>query len=174
MTAVDPFPDLDVAGSRLEDRLRSLREEAGLLVRALPGPVRHIALKAGDCMVEVTWSEPADHPAGTSVPVATAPAPVAGTEPEPAGGPSTATVKAPLVGVFYRAPAPGAKPFVEPGDRVEANQTVGIIEAMKLMNHITTHVAGVVTEVVVADGQSVEFDQELVRIAAGAEPDGTA
>lgn len=120
----------------------------------------------------MTWGGSADQPAAGPVPVAATPAPVAEPEPEPASG--AATVRAPLVGVFYRAPAPGAKPFVEPGDRVEANQTVGIIEAMKLMNHITTHVAGVVTEVLVADGQSVEFDQELVRIAAGAEPDGTA
>jgi acetyl-CoA carboxylase biotin carboxyl carrier protein len=59
---------------------------------------------------------------------------------------------------------PGAKPFVRPGDWVGANQMVGIIEAMKLMNHIANEVAGIVTEVLVVDGEPVEFGQELVRV----------
>ena len=73
-------------------------------------------------------------------------------------------VVAPLVGVFYVAPSPGANPFVRPGDRVDADQTVAIIEAMKLMNDITAGVAGIVEEILVADGQPVEFGQELVRV----------
>jgi acetyl-CoA carboxylase biotin carboxyl carrier protein len=76
----------------------------------------------------------------------------------------TVPIVAPLVGVFYAASSPGAKPFVRPGDRVEAKQMVGIIEAMKLMNHIESAVVGIVTEVLVVDGQPVEFGQELVRV----------
>jgi acetyl-CoA carboxylase biotin carboxyl carrier protein len=78
-----------------------------------------------------------------------------------------AAVKAPMVGTFYRAPSPGAKPFVEVGSRVKADTTVGIIEVMKLMNSLTAGVAGVVREIRVADSQPVGFGEALVLI----EPD---
>ena len=70
-----------------------------------------------------------------------------------------------MVGTFYRAASPGAKPFVEVGDSVEVGDTLCIIEAMKLMNEIESDKAGVVKQVLVENGQPVEFGQPLVVIA---------
>jgi acetyl-CoA carboxylase biotin carboxyl carrier protein len=73
-------------------------------------------------------------------------------------------IKAPLVGTFYRAGQPGADPFVKVGDVVEPGQTIGIVEAMKLMNQVTSDVKGTVSEILVEDGQWVEFEQALVLL----------
>lgn len=73
-------------------------------------------------------------------------------------------VESPMVGTFYRAPAPGEDPFVEVGDRVKANQSVCIIEAMKLMNEIEAEVSGQVMEILVQNGEPVEYGQPLMRI----------
>jgi len=74
------------------------------------------------------------------------------------------TVKSPIVGTFYEAPAPGAPPFVKPGDTVEAGQVLCIIEAMKLMNEIESDVAGEVVKRLVANNQPVEYGQPLFAI----------
>jgi acetyl-CoA carboxylase biotin carboxyl carrier protein len=74
-------------------------------------------------------------------------------------------VKSPMVGTFYRSASPGAKPFVEVGDSVQVGDTLCIIEAMKLMNEIESDKAGVVKQVLVENGQPVEFGQPLVVIA---------
>lgn len=73
-------------------------------------------------------------------------------------------ITAPLVGVFYRSPAPGAPPFVEEGDLVEPGQTVCIIEAMKLMNEIKSHVRGRIKKILVENGEAVEFGQKLFLV----------
>jgi acetyl-CoA carboxylase biotin carboxyl carrier protein len=73
-------------------------------------------------------------------------------------------IKAPLVGTFYRASQPGASPFVNEGDMVEVGQTVGIVEAMKLMNQVLADQAGKVAEIVVDDGAWVEFEQVLIYL----------
>jgi acetyl-CoA carboxylase biotin carboxyl carrier protein len=73
-------------------------------------------------------------------------------------------VTAPMVGTFYRAPAPDEPPFVKVGDRVSIGQTVCIIEAMKLMNEIEAEVSGQVMEIVVDNAQPVEYEQVLMRI----------
>ena len=73
-------------------------------------------------------------------------------------------VTSPMVGTFYRAPEPGAKPFVDVGARVKPDTIVCIIEVMKLMNSVTAGVAGVVTHVLVENGQMVEHGQPLVAI----------
>ncbi|AZY50621.1 acetyl-CoA carboxylase [Bordetella avium] len=70
----------------------------------------------------------------------------------------------PLPGTFYRSPGPGEAPFVEVGKRVAAGDIVGIIEVMKQFNQIETSVAGVVAEILVADGDPVEAGQPLLRI----------
>jgi acetyl-CoA carboxylase biotin carboxyl carrier protein len=75
-------------------------------------------------------------------------------------------VKSPMVGTFYGAPEPGAKPYVSVGTRVSKGQTLCIIEAMKIMNEIESEVAGVVTEVLASDAQPVEYGQALFRIDA--------
>lgn len=71
------------------------------------------------------------------------------------------TIDAPMVGTFYAAPAPGEAPFVEVGKQVEENQTVCIIEAMKLMNEVSAKFAGTIERVLVENGQPVEFGQPL-------------
>ena len=73
-------------------------------------------------------------------------------------------VVAPSVGLFWRAPSPGAPPFVEVGTRVDAGATIGIVEVMKLMNQVSAGVAGVVTAVLVENGGMVEHGQPLVLI----------
>ncbi|WP_020650483.1 acetyl-CoA carboxylase biotin carboxyl carrier protein [Solimonas variicoloris] len=73
-------------------------------------------------------------------------------------------VKAPMVGTFYRAPSPGAKPFVEIGQTVKAGQVLCIIEAMKMLNQIEADKAGVVVEVLAENEKPVEFDQPLFAI----------
>ncbi|MFM7408166.1 MAG: acetyl-CoA carboxylase biotin carboxyl carrier protein [Cuspidothrix sp.] len=73
-------------------------------------------------------------------------------------------VQSPMVGTFYRASAPGEAPFVEVGDRVKAGQSVCIIEAMKLMNEIEAEVSGQVMEILVQNGEPVEYGQALMRI----------
>ncbi len=78
--------------------------------------------------------------------------------------PKGTPVTSPMVGAFYAAPSPGAKPFVKVGDTVSAGQVVCIVEAMKLMNEIETEVSGKVTQICVEDGQSVEYGQVLMYI----------
>ena len=74
------------------------------------------------------------------------------------------TVTSPMVGVFYAAPAENADPFVNKGDRVHAGNTLGIIEAMKLMNEITAEEDGVIDEICVKNGQVVEYGTPLFRL----------
>lgn len=73
-------------------------------------------------------------------------------------------VVSPIVGVFYAASSPDAEPFVKVGDTVKAGQVIGIVEAMKLMNEIESDVSGVVTEICVGNGESVEYGQPLIRV----------
>ncbi len=73
-------------------------------------------------------------------------------------------VACPLVGIFYEAPEEGAEAFVKVGDPVKKGQTLAIVEAMKLMNEIESEYDGIVTEVLVKNGQAVEFGQPLFRI----------
>jgi acetyl-CoA carboxylase biotin carboxyl carrier protein len=103
--------------------------------------------------------------------VAAAPGPVAppivdvavAAAPPPAG-PKTVDVKSPIVGTLYRAAGPDEAPFISVGERVKVGQTVCIIEAMKIMNEIEAEVSGEVVEVLVQNGQPVEFDQPLLRV----------
>jgi acetyl-CoA carboxylase biotin carboxyl carrier protein len=73
-------------------------------------------------------------------------------------------VESPSVGLFWRAPSPGAPPFVELGGRVAAGETVAIVEVMKLMNHVASPVDGVVTAILVENGAAVEFGQPIVVV----------
>jgi len=73
-------------------------------------------------------------------------------------------IRSPLVGTFYRALSPEDKPLVEVEDKVVAGQTLCIVEAMKVMNEITSEVAGKIKDILVKDGQPVEYDQELFLI----------
>ena len=100
-------------------------------------------------------------PAPVAAPV-TAPAPVA--EAPAAEVVSGHTVKSPMVGTFYRASSPEAKAFAEVGTKVNAGDTLCIIEAMKMMNQIEADKSGTIGAILVDDGEPVEFDQPLVTI----------
>ncbi|KAI3594896.1 Biotin carboxyl carrier protein of acetyl-CoA carboxylase [Cupriavidus sp. U2] len=101
--------------------------------------------------------------AGATAPVAGAAAPAAAAEAAPQL-PAGHVVTSPMVGTFYRAPSPGAAPFVNVGDTVKEGQTVCIIEAMKLLNEIECDKAGVIKEILVENGQAVEYGQPLFVI----------
>lgn len=73
-------------------------------------------------------------------------------------------VRSPIVGTFYEAPSPGAPPFVKPGDVVETGQVLCIVEAMKLMNEIESDVSGEIVKKLVANGQPIEYGQELFAV----------
>ena len=85
-------------------------------------------------------------------------------EPEPAEHHDYISIKSPMVGVFYAAPAENADPFVTAGTEISEGDTVGIIEAMKLMNEVRAECSGTVQEICVANGQVVEYGTELFRI----------
>ncbi|MCF0095164.1 biotin/lipoyl-containing protein [Micromonospora sp. MH99] len=163
-----PGADADV-----EEVLAVLRRQARHLLAELPGPVRRIRLRSGTTVLDVQWhpDEPAARP---DVPPAPPPAgfppsggarvpgpPAALIRPPVPGRPA---VRAPIVGTFYRAPEPGARPFVAVGDLVRPGQPVAIVEAMKLMNEVTADRAGRVAAILVEDGQPVEYDQPLVEL----------
>ncbi|MGY6429695.1 acetyl-CoA carboxylase biotin carboxyl carrier protein [Vibrio parahaemolyticus] len=114
---------------------------------AAPAPVHYAAA-------------PVAAPAPVPAPVADAPAAEAPAAAVPAGH----QVLSPMVGTFYRSPSPDAKSFVEVGQKVNAGDTLCIVEAMKMMNQIEADKSGVVTAILVEDGQPVEFDQPLVVI----------
>jgi oxaloacetate decarboxylase alpha subunit len=84
--------------------------------------------------------------------------------PAPAAGEKLVAITSPMVGTYYRAPAPDADPYVEVGDTVEVGQTVCIIEAMKLMNEIESEIRGRVVQVLVDNAQPVEFGQKLFLV----------
>jgi len=101
-----------------------------------------------------------------AMPMAAAPvaAPVASPAPAAPAAAALKEIKSPMVGTFYRAPEPGAEPYVKVGSRVSAGQTVCIIEAMKIMNEIEAEVTGVVKEVCLEDSSPVEFGTVLYRV----------
>ena len=76
-------------------------------------------------------------------------------------------ITAPMIGTFYAAATPGSQPFVAEGDEVYVGQTIGIIEAMKIMNEIAADRAGVVEAILVGNGQPVEYGSPLMRLGAG-------
>ena len=82
----------------------------------------------------------------------------------PAGTGNQLAITSPMVGTFYRAPAPDADPYIEVGDTVEVGQTVCIVEAMKLMNEIESEVRGRVAKILVENAQPVEFGQKLFLV----------
>ncbi len=105
---------------------------------------------------------PAAPAAGSAAPVAEAAPPAA--EPSSEADSNLAEVTSPMVGTFYRSPAPDAPAYVETGDRVEKGQTLCILEAMKLMNELEAEVSGTIREICVDNAEPVEFGQVLFRI----------
>jgi acetyl-CoA carboxylase biotin carboxyl carrier protein len=132
------------------------------LIRSLEGTTtRRVKVTAPGLDIEVERQEltvVAAAPAGVAV--AGGAVAAAG----PASAPGRMPVVAPLVGVFYRSSSPGAKPFVDVGDTVERGQKVGIVEAMKMMNEVTSDYRGTVAEIVVKNGDTVQYEQTLMFI----------
>ncbi|MGW4464101.1 acetyl-CoA carboxylase biotin carboxyl carrier protein [Micromonospora sp. NPDC004704] len=151
-----------------EHLLAQLREQASRLVAEVDGPLRRIRMRSGSAVLEIEWHG-APAPNGVAAgpttlavsAVADGSVVVAAADRE-----SPDWVVAPMVGTFYRAAEPGAAPFVEVGDLVEPGQVIGIVEAMKLMNHITAEHAGKVAEVLVGNGEPVEFNQPLIALVS--------
>jgi acetyl-CoA carboxylase biotin carboxyl carrier protein len=136
-----------------------------------------IRVRTGDTEIEIVRRDPAVHapvpvayaavPPGLPAAAGGAAAGAAGGAEAPAArsaGANVRKVTAPVVGVFYRAPAPGADPFVEVGSRVQVGDPLCILEAMKLMNEINTDYAGVVANILVENGELVSLGQELFWI----------
>ena len=132
-----------------------------------------IRVRTGEVEIEIVRRDPAVH-AG---PVTYLPAPAAGAAAPPAPaaaaagsgegtqpGPNVRRIQAPVVGVFYRAPAPGSDPFVEVGSRVKLGDALCILEAMKLMNEINTDVAGTIVRIIPENGELVSLGQDLFWI----------
>lgn len=144
-------------------KLIELVEESG---------IQELEIKEGEESVRINRGGPV---AGSApayyapAPVAAAPAaaaPAAAVAAAAAAAPvhSGHVVKSPMVGTFYRSPAPGAKSFVEVGSSIKVGDTLCIVEAMKMMNQIQADKAGVVKEILVESGQPVEFDEPLFII----------
>jgi acetyl-CoA carboxylase biotin carboxyl carrier protein len=110
-----------------------------------------------------TGAAGAMHVPVAAAPAAAAPAAAAST-PASGGGVPAGALTSPMVGTAYLSPEPGAAPFVKAGDRVNKGQTVLIIEAMKVMNPIQAPVSGTVKDILIADGQPVEFGEVLLII----------
>jgi acetyl-CoA carboxylase biotin carboxyl carrier protein len=145
-------PDHDGA---LTDRLA---QQARALVERLEGTtVQRLTIQAGDARIEI------ERAVGVVAPAA-APAPAADGGAEAAAQDGRNAVLAPLVGRFYRASQPGAAPFVEVGDVVDQGQTVCIVEAMKMMNEVAPAAPGRIAEILVENGEFVEFEQVLMYL----------
>lgn len=154
----------NAAGQTVDEVLAAVRGAAAELLASSPQPPSTLNVRVGDVAVEMAWQAPAAAPEGTVVPLVAAPPP---TPTQPAGP----TLNAATVGTFYRSPAPGAPPFVAEGDEVSPGQQVAIIEAMKLMLPVEAERGGRVAEVLVADGEGVEYGQPLFRLASDAVTD---
>ena len=116
------------------------------------------AAQAAPAIIEIPQATPAPAaPAPSAAPAAPSAAPAS-------NSPSGTQVTSPMVGTFYRAPSPGADPFVEVGTQVKKGDTLCIIEAMKLLNEIEAEVSGTVKEILVDNGSPVEFGQPLFVI----------
>lgn len=114
-------------------------------------------------------AQPMALPAAAPAPAATAPAPAAAPPPAapapaPAADSKYITIKAPMIGTFYRAAGPGKPVFVNVGDEVKPGKTICIIEAMKLFNEIESEVSGKIVKVLVDDAKPVEYDQPLFLV----------
>ncbi|MCB4407959.1 acetyl-CoA carboxylase biotin carboxyl carrier protein [Synechococcus sp. MU1642] len=147
-------------------------EQLHRLLEALgESDIQEFRLEGDDFRLEIRRNMPAQAVMAPVMPApVAAPAPVVPAEPASAPPASTATrsdlleVTAPMVGTFYRAPAPGEPSFVEVGSRINVGQTVCILEAMKLMNELESEVGGEVVEILVDNGTPVEFGQVLMRV----------
>ncbi len=129
-----------------EGKVRIVKGGTSVVVAAPPAPV-------------------AVAPAAVPAAAAAAAQPAATPAPEPvAEAPAARVIKAPMVGTFYRASSPGAKPFVEVGSAIKEGDPICIIEAMKIMNEIESDLEGTIARILCENGQAVEFGQPLFEL----------
>ena len=154
--------DVMLGGNALAEvrRLIRLVQRTGIGQLEISSGGRTVRISAGGASMAVTGAPaftalPLDRPAQVPAPGAAAAAPIAETH---------VAITSPMVGTFYRAPAPDADPYAEVGDTVEIGQTVCIIEAMKLMNEIESEVRGKIVKILVENAQPVEFGQRLFLV----------
>lgn len=157
-----PSPDPEANGSQPSTELQSLPAiVASIVETARKGRIERLVVTQGDFHLELeTGSAPSENPATRTrdaVPVSTD---------DDVEGDNTSIhiVTSPMIGTFYAAPAPGEPAFVKVGDQVAQGDTIGIVEAMKIMNEIAADRAGRVVEVVATNGETVEYGSPLVRI----------
>ncbi|MGC3871911.1 acetyl-CoA carboxylase biotin carboxyl carrier protein [Halomonas sp. GXIMD04776] len=138
--------------------------------------ISEIEIQEGEESVRISrhghaQSHPAPMPAWAPPAHASQPAPAAPSTPaesddsQAPSHPAGHAVTSPMVGTFYRAPAPGAKPYAEVGQRVKKGDPICIVEAMKMMNQIDADQEGVIEAILVEDGEPVEFDQPMLIIS---------
>jgi acetyl-CoA carboxylase biotin carboxyl carrier protein len=154
-------------GMPMAGELAELSDHTLRMAVELPGALRRISVRSRDTTIEIEWQLPRE-PVAVDVagPAERAALVPASTEAAELDGDGGFLVRSPMVGTVYRAPRRGAPPFVEVGDVVAEGQTLALVEAMKLFNPIVVESVGVVVEVLVEDGQPVEFDQPIVLLAA--------
>jgi len=160
-------PASEAIDTRLVRRLADILKDTGLTtievergdlkIRVAREVTVAAAPMAAPMAAQILPAAVASAPAAPS-PSAEAPPPVA------AAGPKGDVVKSPMVGTIYMQPQPGAKSFIHVGDRVDVGQTLLIIEAMKTMNPIPAPKGGIVTAILIEDGQPVEYGEPLVVI----------
>ena len=138
-----------------------IRKIKKLIVLMIESDLQAIEVKEGDQSISLTRPTPVY----AAAPVAAAPTTAAPAAPA-AKTPRGAVETSPMVGVFYAAASPGEAPFVNVGQTVSAGETLGIIEAMKIMNPIEATKSGVIEEILVKNGEVIQFGQPLFRYRA--------
>jgi acetyl-CoA carboxylase biotin carboxyl carrier protein len=154
----------------------------GLIVAVDESGIDSLEISRGGTRIRISKTPPPAPVAAAAAPAsAAAPAPAAVSTAPAAAAPASAApaaasapagnlveIKSPMVGTFYRSPAPEAPPYVEVGSRVARGQTLCILEAMKLMNELESEATGTVREICVENGEPVEYGQVLFRIEPAA------
>ncbi len=139
--------------------IRKIKKLIDLMIES---DLQAIEVKEGDQSIALTRRVPV-----VAAPVAAMPTPSAAAAPAaPKAAPRGAVETSPMVGVFYAASSPGEAPFVKVGQTVTAGETLGIIEAMKIMNPIEATQSGVIEEILVKNGEVIQFGQPLFRYRA--------
>ncbi|MEM7796956.1 MAG: acetyl-CoA carboxylase biotin carboxyl carrier protein [Cyanobacteria bacterium P01_C01_bin.118] len=163
--------DLDFGELR---QLVAALDQTDIAELTLKNPQFELTLRKATAPSQAVVVAPSDAAAAMPVMPGAAPAPAvapaaASPATEPASPPAAIAsdlyeITSPMVGTFYRAPAPDESPFVDTGDRIKPGQTVCIIEAMKLMNELEAEVSGEIVEILVQNAEPVEFGQPLMRV----------
>jgi len=183
-TGAPEGPDAQVNGAVVAPGLIDVALIRDLIAAVDASGIDTLVISRSGTRIRISKSPPPARPGGLAAalqaiagqaPTAVAPVSAEAAAPaEPAApartGPALFDVKSPMVGTFYRAPAPEAPPYVESGTHVSTGQTLAILEAMKLMNELPSEVDGIVREIHVENGSPVEYGQLLFRIERTSSP----